>query len=126
MPEDRVEQLQRLSREVHHVRVPWPVEARREQQPRVVIEEHEPGLMDRGDRQLVIAGSIPRAVLQHPQRLAQLLALAGLNAEEQAELARGPCADARPGDSRRSSGHLALLWIDPPIFSSVGAPLKGG
>src|SRR3954466_5031561 len=40
--EDRVEKLQRWPRreEVVHVGIPWAVKARREQQPRVVVEEH--------------------------------------------------------------------------------------
>src|SRR5436190_24174657 len=57
MLEGGVEQAERWPgiEEVVHVRVPRAVEAREEREPRIVVEEHEASLVDRDDRNAVVA-----------------------------------------------------------------------
>src|SRR6476646_623466 len=95
--EDRVEELERLRGEVLHVRVPGAVEARGEEEPRVVVEGDEACLVDGGDRHLVVARSVAGRVLQVPKGLVESFTVSRLDVEEQAELAGGADADSRPG-----------------------------
>src|SRR5438046_320060 len=74
----------------------------------VVVEQHEPGLMDGRDRHVVVAGPVPRMVLQRPERFPQGIPVARPDPEEQAELARRADADARPGRSGCSCCHCFL------------------
>src|SRR3954463_9914461 len=94
-----------------HVGVPGAVEARDEGEPRVVVEEHEPRLMDRLDRHAVVPRPISGGFLQIAQRGPQGFALAGLDPEEQAELAGGTDAHTRAGSFADIRRHSFLLWM---------------
>ena len=63
--EDGVEQRQRRPgrEEVLHVGVPRAIEARCEQQPGVVVEWHEPGLVNRRDGHAVVPRLVARVGL---------------------------------------------------------------
>src|SRR5215471_21141414 len=111
VPENRVEKLHGLRGEVHHVSVPRAVEARREKQPRVIVEQHEPGFVNRRDGQVVVSGPIPRTPLERRDRASQGVPMARLDAEEQAELARRADAHARSGHSYLMCRHWFLPWI---------------
>jgi hypothetical protein len=115
MLEDRVEQLQRRPRggEVVHIGIPRTVEARDEREPGVIVEQHEPGLMDGPDRNLVVPGPIPRMVLQRPDRLPQGIPMARPDPEEQAELTRRAHADPRPRRSCSSCCHPSSSGSSP-------------
>src|SRR3712207_1166673 len=90
--EDRVEQRQRRAgiEEIVHIRVPRPVEARHKREPRVVVEENEPRLVNRRDRNAVVARPVPPRLLQIPKRSSKVFTLASLDTEKQAELTCGP------------------------------------
>ena len=81
VPERRVEERQGCPsvEEIIHIGIPGAVEAREERQTRVVVEEHEPSLMDRDDRHVVIAGPVDGSELL--QSLPQSLAMAFFDAE---------------------------------------------
>ena len=78
VPEDRVEELQRLGREVLHVGVPRAIEARREEQPGVMVEQHEPRFVNGRDRQVVVPRPVTRTVLQRPDRFRRSFSWPGL------------------------------------------------
>ena len=108
--EDDVEQRERRPgrEEVLHVGVPRPVEARDERQPGVVVEQHEPRLVDRRDRHAVVPGRYPGCPGDlHAARNDS--PSTGLDAEEQAELARR--TDITPGRVRPPS----VLPSTPPL-----------
>src|SRR5215217_2992837 len=108
VPEDDVEEPERRpgGEEVVHVGVPRAVEARHERETRVVVEEHKSRLVDRADRDAVVPWPIPGRLLQVAERSPQRLAPAGLDTEEQAELARRPDADAGAGSPCRRCRHF--------------------
>src|SRR3954468_18045058 len=87
---DPIEELEGRPRgeEVLHVGVPRAVEARDERQPRVVVEQYEPRLVNRRDRHPVVPWPVAGGVLQVAEGGPQRLAVTGLDPEEQAELAR--------------------------------------
>src|SRR3954452_14701139 len=117
VPEDHVEEPEGRAggEEVLHVGVPRTVEAGNERQSGVVVEEHEPGLVDGLDGHVVVAGPVAGGVLQVPQRRPQGLALTGLDVEEQTELARRADRHARAGGARRRCRHrsssVAPTWV---------------
>ena len=106
VPERRVEQSERRTRveEVVHVRVPGAVEAREEREPCVVVEHDEPRLVDRHDRNVVVARPVARMILQLVERLPQGIRMARFDPEEQAELGGRPDGAPRRSPSRRC-GH---------------------
>ena len=118
--EDHVEERQRRPRgeEVVHVGLPRAVEARDERQLRVVVEQHEPGLVDRLDRHAVVAVAVAGGVLQRNERCPQRRRLPGLDPEEQAELAGRTDAPARlrPRTSDAATGclHASIEDWKPP------------
>src|SRR5829696_10189878 len=107
VPEDEVEQPERRARgeEVLHVGVPRPIEARHEREPGVVVEQHEPRLVDGGDRQSVVPRPVPGSVLEIVERSPQRLALTGLDVEGQAEVTGRTGREPWTGRTRCSRCH---------------------
>src|SRR5438034_163908 len=75
--------------------------------------------MDGRDRHVVVAGPVPRMVLQRPERFPQGIPVARPDPEEQAELARRTDADARPGRSGCSCCHCFLPCTRPALRSGI-------
>src|SRR5215211_7962397 len=79
--------------------------------------------MNGRDRYAVVAGPVPRMGLQRPERFPQGIPVAGLDTEEQAELARRADADARLG--RSCCRHCFLLWTCASLAQAARGRHRG-
>src|SRR3954451_4958881 len=118
VPEDHIEEGQGWpgGEEVLHVGIPRPVEAGHERQPGVVVQKHEPGLVDRPYRHPVVTRAVAVSVLEILQSGPQRRPRARLDLEEQAELAGRSDTPARLDyvdircDHRPPPHSLGLPW----------------